>query len=210
MAKKLKILNKFKKENIPYFEEKKRFVIVILVMFLLIVIAIRLLQIAYAAYESQAKLNANINQALYILEAGGMDFNIDLDKIEPSPDPYIYKFSISNFEGNRHSDVDIEYQINLTTPTNLPLRYELYRNENYDEATATDLFENATIKQDIDGAWYNYLEGTEKYLFPYTEDMTDIYTLVIHFDESHKQNTDAYADNLESIEVEINSNQVTE
>ena len=40
--------------------------------------------------------------------------------------------------------------------------------------------------------------------------MTDIYTLVIHFDESHKQNTDAYADNLESIEVEINSNQVTE
>ena len=209
MAKKIKILNKFKKENIPYFEEKKRFLIVILVMFLLIVIAIRLLQIAYAAYESQAKLNANINQALYILEAGGMDFNIDLDKIEPSPDPYIYKFSISNFEGNRHSDVDIEYQINLTTTTNLPLRYELYRNENYDEATATDLFENATIKQDIDGAWYNYLEGTEKYLFPYTEDMTDIYTLVIYFPEENKTTTD-YADNLENIEVEIKSNQVTE
>lgn len=209
MAKKLKILNKFKKENIPYFEEKKRFLIVILAMFLLIVIAIRLLQIAYAAYESQAKLNANINQALYILEAGGMDFNIDLDKIEPSPDPYIYKFSISNFEGNRHSDVDIEYQINLTTTTNLPLRYELYRNENYDEANATDLFENATIKQDIDGAWYNYLEGTEKYLFPYTEDMTDIYTLVIYFPEENKTTTD-YADNLENIEVEIKSNQVTE
>lgn len=209
MAKKLKILNKFKKENISYFEEKKRFLIVILVMFLLMIVAIRLLQIAYAAYESQAKLNANINQALYILETGGMDFNIDLNKIEPSTDPYVYKFSVSNFEGNKHSDVDIEYQISLTTTTNLPLRYELYRNENYDDENATDLFKNATIKQDIDGAWYYYLKGEEKYLFPYTDDMTDIYTLVIYFSEESKTTTD-YADNIENIEVEIKSNQVTE
>ena len=82
------------KKNISYFEEKKRFLIVILVMFLLVFIAFKLFQIAYAAYESQARLNANIEQAMYILEEGGLNFNIDLDKIEPSPNPYIYKFSI--------------------------------------------------------------------------------------------------------------------
>lgn len=209
MTKKVKIFEKLKKENISYFEEKKRFLIVILVMFILIVVAIKLLQIAYASYESQAKLNANIDKALYILKTGGMDFNIDLDKIEPSSKPYIYKFSISNFDGNRHSDVDIEYQMNITTTTNLPLTYELYRNENYDDENATNLFENMKTKQDVDGAWYNYLEGQEKYLFPYEEDKTDIYTLVVYFPESNKTTTE-YADNLENIEVEIKSNQVTE
>ena len=193
-----------------YYEQKKRFVILVLIMFLLIVVAIKLLQFAYASYESTAKLNANIDKAIYLLEAEGLSFNIDPDKIVPSNDAYVYKFSVSNFNENKHSDIDIEYSINITTTTNLPLTYEIYRNENYGDENATNLFQNATIKQDVDGAWYNVLEGEEKYLFPYTEDRTDIYTLVIHFDESHKQNTDAYADNLESIEVEINSNQVTE
>ena len=60
----LRIMNKLKK--ISYYEEKKRFLIVILVMFLLLVLAIKLFQIAYAAYQSSAKLNANIEKALYI------------------------------------------------------------------------------------------------------------------------------------------------
>lgn len=203
------ILKKFKKENIAYFEEKKRFLIVIFVMFLIIFIAIKLFQIAYASYESEAKLNANIEKALYILKEGGMEFNIDLDKIEPSPNPYIYKFSVSNFNGNKHSDVDIEYTITLTTTTNLPLTYELYRNENYDDENATNLFKDMTVKQDIDGAWYNYLEGKEEYLFPYQEDKTDIYTLVVYFKEENKTTID-YADSIENIEVKLDSHQVTE
>ena len=206
---KLKILNKFKKENIAYFEEKKRFIIVILVMFLIIFIAIKLFQIAYASYESEAKLNANIEKALYILKEGGMEFNIDLDKIEPSPNPYIYKFSVSNFNGNKHSDVDIEYTITLTTTTNLPLTYELYRNENYDDENATNLFKDMIVKQDIDGAWYNYLEGKEEYLFPYQENKTDIYTLVVYFKEENKTTID-YADSIDNIEVKLDSHQVTE
>ncbi len=203
------VLKKFKKENIAYFEEKKRFLIVIFVMFLIIFIAIKLFQIAYASYESEAKLNANIEKALYILKEGGMEFNIDLDKIEPSPNPYIYKFSVSNFNGNKHSDVDIEYTITLTTTTNLPLTYELYRNENYDDENATNLFKDMIVKQDIDGAWYNYLEGKEEYLFPYQEDKTDIYTLVVYFKEENKTTID-YADSIENIEVKLDSHQVTE
>ena len=178
-------------------------------MFLIIFIAVKLFQIAYASYESTAKLNANIEKAVYILKEGGMDFNIDLDKIEPSPDPYIYKFSISNFNGNKHSDVDIEYSISITTTTNLPLTYELYRNENYDDENATNLFKDMTVKQDADGAWYNYFEGKELYYFPYEEDLTDIYTLVIYFKEENKMTTD-YADSLENIEVKLQSHQVTE
>lgn len=209
MAKKLKILNKLKKENIPYYEEKKRLLIVILGLFLLIVLAAKLFQIAYASYESAVKLNANINKALYILEEGGIDFNIDLNKIEPSDKPYIYKFSISNYKGKKHSQVDIEYKIDFKTTTNLPLTYELYRNENHDAPGAINLFDEAKVTQDIDGAWYNIVEGKEKYIFPYIEDKTDIYTLVVHFPKEYKTNTE-YADNIENIEVAIKSNQVTD
>lgn len=209
MTKKLKILDKFKKENISYYEEKKRLLIVVTGLFLLIILAINLFQIAYASYESEAKLNANINKALYILEEGGMNFNIDLNKIEPSDKPYIYKFSISNYKGNKHSQVDIEYKIDFKTTTNLPLTYELYRNENYDDVGAKNLFNTAKLTQDTDGAWYNTLEGKEKYIFPYVENKTDIYTLVIHFPKEYKTNTE-YADNIENIEVGIKSNQVTD
>lgn len=203
----LRIMNKLKK--ISYYEEKKRFLIVILVMFLLLVLAIKLFQIAYAAYQSSAKLNANIEKAFYILEEGNLDFNIDLEKIQPSQEPYTYKFSISNFNEKKHSDVDIEYQINMITTTNLPLKYELYRNENYSDESANNLFASETIKQDSDGAWYNYFEGQEKYKLSYNEDITDIYTLVIYFPENYKNSLN-YADNLENIEIQIISKQVTE
>ncbi len=195
-------------ENISYLQAKKRFLIVIIIMFLLIILAFQLFRFAYASYESKARLNTNIEKALYILEEGGLDFNIDLDKIVPSPDPYIYKFSISNYNANNHSDVDIEYQLSLRTTTNLPLVYELYRNENYDEENAVNLLKDMKIKQDSDGAWYNSYQGEEKYQFPYTENLTDIYTLVIYFKEEHKTATD-YADTLENIEIKIDSNQVT-
>ena len=69
------------------------------------------------------------------------------------------------------------------------------------------LFANAKTTQDEDGAWYNYLEGTEKYQFLYSEDETDIYTLVVYFPENYKDATD-YADNIENIEVEILSKQI--
>lgn len=209
MFKKLKIIKKLKKENISYYEEKKRLLIVVLIIFILIILASKLFQIAYASYESTAKLNANINKAIYIIEEGDMDFNIDLNKIEPRENPYIYKFSISNYKGTKHSQVDIEYTIDLKTTTNLPLTYELYRNENYDDPNAIDLFNSSKTLQDTDGAWYNVLEGKEKYLFSYKKEKTDIYTLVIYFEKEHKNNTN-YADNIENIEVSINSNQVTE
>ena len=178
-------------------------------MFLIIFLAIKLFQIAYASYESIAKLNANINKALYIIQEGDMEFNIDLNKIEPSNEPYIYKFSVSNFDGNKHSQVDLEYQLDLRTTTNLPLTYKLYRNENYDDPNATNLFENVQIVQDTDGAWYNLAEGKDKYEFLYTETKTDIYTLVINFPKEYKNKLD-YADNIDNIEIEIKSNQITE
>lgn len=202
-----KISNKVKK--IKYYEQKKRLLLVILLFFCAIFIVFKLFQVAYASYESQAKINANIQQALYILEEGQLNFNIDSSQIIPADKPYVYKFSVSNYNDTKQSDVDIEYNITLRTTTNLPLTYELYRNELYDAPTATNIIETLTAKQDADGAWYNVAPTKEKYTFLYTEKKTDIYTLVINFPKEYQQD-ETYADSIENIIVELSSKQIVQ
>lgn len=196
-----------KMKNIPYYEEKKRLLVVILIFFCAIFLVFKLFQVAYASYESSAKINANIQKALYILEEGDLDFNIDLEQIIPSDTPYVYKFSVSNFNQKTTSDIDIEYTLRIRTTTNLPLIYKLYRNENHDDSTATNLIQNISTKQDVDHAWYNVAKVEKTYTFLYTEKKTDIYTLVINFPKEYKNNEE-YADTIENIIVELNSKQV--
>ena len=202
-----KICNKIKK--IKYYEQKKRLLLVILLFFCAIFLVFKLFQVAYASYESQAKINANIQQALYILEEGQLNFNIDSSQIIPSDKPYVYKFSISNYNDSKQSDVDIEYNITLRTTTNLPLTYKLYRNELYDSPTATNIIDTPTAKQDVDGAWYNIAPTKEKYTFLYTEKQTDIYTLVINFPKEYQQD-ETYADSIENIIIELTSKQIVQ
>lgn len=206
--KKIKNIGK-KLKKIKYYEEKKRLLLVILLFFCAIFLVFKLFQVAYASYESQAKINANIQQALYILEEGQLNFNIDSSQIIPSEKPYVYKFSISNYNDTRQSDVDIEYSITLRTTTNLPLTYELYRNEVYDASNATNVIETVTAKQDVDGAWYNVAPTKEKYTFLYTEKKTDIYTLVINFPKEYQQD-ETYADGMENIIIELTSKQIVQ
>ena len=73
----------------------------------ILVIGIYSLIRSFAKYDSKTNLSLDIQTAMYVVEAGEMSFNIDLDKIVPSNDPYIYTFSISNFNEEKQSDVDL-------------------------------------------------------------------------------------------------------
>lgn len=190
-----------------HFEEKCRFIKFVLLVLFAIFLSFFLFKKAFASYQSYSKLNSNIDKALYVLEAGALSFNIDQEQIIPSDTPYIYKFTISNFNASKHSDVDLNYHLSLTTTTNLPLTYKLYRNQNHDDPSATNLLSVSESKQDEDGAWYNVFSPTEDYTFEYTEKKTDTYTLVIIFPKSYKSNT-LYADNIDNIELKIESSQI--
>lgn len=194
-------------QKILYFEEKKRFVILAIFMLLLIILSFFLFQKAYSSYESSAKLNANISKALYVLKDGRTTFNLDSSKIIPSSTPYIYKFSVANFTDTKASEVDMEYSIKIRTTTNIPLTYELYRNQNYGDSGATNILTVTDTIQDADGAWYNVLSPANSFDFLYTTKTTDIYSLVITFPTTLKTNTN-YADNIDAIEVTITSKQV--
>ena len=190
-----------------YYEEKRRFLLFVFLLFLILFLAGYLFQVAYARYEVNTKLNSNIKKALYILGTDNLSFNLESDGIVPSDNPYVYKFSVSNFNEKNDTDVDIYYNVSVKTTTNLPINIKLYRNENYDDNSSTNIFGGSSLVQDADGAWYNLYKNNEKYEMYYKDKTTDVYTLVINFPKEYAKDT-TYENYIESIEVDINSKQM--
>lgn len=200
-----KLLNRFK--NSPYSAEKIRFLLFALLLFMVFFLARYLLGMAFARYEVRTKINANISKALYIFEDEKLSFNLEPDGIVPSNDPYVYKFSVSNFNASHDSDVDLEYTISMKTTTNLPITIKMYRNELHTAAGATNIFGGAQTKRDSDNTWYRVYTTNQQYTMNYANHVTDIYTIVIDFPASYASNT-TYANSIESIEITLESKQI--
>ncbi len=184
---------------------KVRFLSFSCVSFLILLFGIYSLIRSYSSYSSNANLTLDIQTAMYVLEEGEMTFNIDLDKIIPTDKPYVYAFSISNFNEKQQSDVDLEYTIKLQTTTNMPLSYRLYYDSyNLNDA---DIISKRELKQDEDSAWYNLLTVDALYEFSYHEKKTNVYYLVIDFPSQYKTDL-IYSDSLENIQVLVNSRQI--
>ena len=198
---------KTKINNIKYFTYKKRFLKVSLVFAVSVLLIIYLITRAYGSYITTAKLRADIDKAIYIFEEEKMSFNIDENKIIPSNDPYTYTFSVQNYNTTQTSDVDLTYNINIRSTTNLPLEISLYRNENYNATGATNIIGSPTLRRDADGAWYRLYTESDDYPMNYNSNTKDIFTLVIKFPKSYSLDT-TYVDITENIEVIINSKQV--
>ena len=194
-------------KNTPYFEEKKRLLLFGALLLLMLFLAYHMLQYTHSKYEIRAKVNANIDKALYIFEDTKMSFNLESDGIVPRNEPYVYQFSVSNFNTTKHSDVDISYQVKVRTTTNLPITISMYYNESPETEGATNLFQGAASAQDEDGAWYKEYTSINNYEMSYEEDVTDIYTMVIQFPSLYSNNSN-YADYLENIEVILESHQI--
>jgi hypothetical protein len=197
---------KNKISNIKYLTYKKRFLKVSLVFAFSIILIVFLVTRAYGSYITTAKLRADIDKAIYIFEEEKLSFNIDENKIIPSNDPYTYVFSVQNYNTSQTSDVDLTYNINIRSTTNLPLEIKLYRNENYNASGATNIIGSPTLRRDADGAWYRLYTESDDYPMNYNSNTKDIFTLVINFPKAYSIDT-TYVDITENIEVIINSKQ---
>ena len=196
-----------KLSNITYFNEKKRFLLFALFLVFILVVAFFLLRMAYARYEMQSKLVANIDKALYIFDSEQVRFNLEPTGIIPSNDPFTYRFSVANFNESKISDVDLEYRITIRTTTNLPLQLQLYRNQLPTDAGAVNLLTGCTDVQDADGAWYHVYQVNTDYTMLYTTETTDYYTLVINFPLTYASDM-KYVNVIENIEVTLKSRQM--
>ncbi len=198
---------KDKIKNIEYVDEKIRFLLFVFFLFFVLFLARYLLGMAYSRYEVRTKINSNIDKALYIFEDEKLSFNLEPDGIIPSNEPYTYRFSISNHNASKQSDVDIAYNVSLRTTTNLPITIQLYRNELPSTPGASNVLQGAVTAQDEDNAWYRIYNCNSQYQMNYVDEVTDYYTIVIHFPASYSSNLN-YANYIESIEVIIDSNQI--
>ena len=94
---------------------KYKFRFAVFSLFFISITAIGLIALikSYAFYNSNVNLALDIETAMYVVEPGEMSYNIDLDKVIPSENPYIYTFSVSNFNAENRTDVDLEYNITI-------------------------------------------------------------------------------------------------
>ena len=203
------MINSFRDKilSIRYFKEKAKLILFLIGLIFILFFARYLFGLAYSRYEVRAKINANIDKALYIFEDEKISFNLDPNEIIPRDDPYTYKFSVSNFNASKESDVDISYKVSIRTTTNLPIQLKLYRNELYDSETSVNLLNGSSVVQDEDSAWYRVYNVADEFEFLYTSKSTDVFTLVINFPSVYSENP-IYADYIENIEVTLESKQI--
>lgn len=193
--------------NISYVKEKGRFLLFVFFLIFILFVAYYLFQMAYARYEMNARLVANIDKALYIFDTDEVRFNLDPDGIVPSNDPYVYRFSVANFNETQNSDVDISYHVTIRTTTNLPITIQLYRNQLPTDSGAINLFNGVQNVQDEDGAWYHIYDVRDDYEMLYANEVTDYYTIVINFPLVYASDT-TYVNSIENIEVTLDSHQI--
>lgn len=194
------IINKF--NNIKYKEQKLRLICFGCTLLFVLFLSGFLFSISLASYQSQTRLRANIDKALYVLNREKMSFNIDSSKIIPSDTPYTYKFSVSNYTEDKESDFNIVYNLKIKTTTNLPLSLELYKNTDLNN----NILSSAEIKQDVDGSYYKVYSVSDEVLMEYKDKVIDVYTLSIDFPKSYAEDL-TYADCIEAIEVILDSSQ---
>lgn len=190
-----------------YSSEKLRFLLFAFSLFLVLFLARYLLGMAYARYEVRSKIMANIDRAIYVFTDEKMSFNLAPDGIVPSDDPYVYRFSVSNFMDSKDGDVDLTYLIKIKTTTNLPLTIRLYRNELYTTPGATNILGGAITDQDEDGAWYRIYQSANSYTMNFNTHTTDVYSLVITYSASYTTSP-SYAGKIDHIQVILESKQL--
>ncbi len=186
---------------------KLRFIVFMLLFTCLLFFFLMLMRRTFSSYVSDANIEITSNYAAYIFETERLNFNLETDGIIPSDTPYVYQFTVSNFNDIRKSDVDLSYQISIRTTTNLPLTYRLYYEQNYNEAGSENIIDSTTQVQDEDGAWYHQMTVDDVYTMPYTTNTTHTFYLVVDFPIAYSSSV-MYEGMMDNIEITIDSKQI--
>ena len=188
---------------------KKKFLLIskINLLVIILLILIKIMPVTLSKYQSSGIGNMNSNIAFYLLTADYLTQKIKLSDLTPSDNPYVYTFTVGNEKDSKTSEVDIEYILSIVTTTNLPLRYELYENSNYQDENAVNLINdsNTVIEKDEDGTYFQKFTFEKENLY-FNNPSTNTYTLLVYFDKS---NNDAkYQDTVEGLRIIVDSKQI--
>ena len=187
--------------------DKKKLKKSILILFLIaiIIIAIIFIRNTLSRYESNATSSKDVDVAFWMFEDDFQSASILIKDIYPSNNSFDYTFSVSNFEANedgtinKRAETDLEYNLTLTTTTNLPLEYVIEKNG---EILSTQ----QEIITDEDGTYYREILIDPSQMVQ-GEDLTDNYVIKVTFPKENDTNAE-YSDLIEYIKLDINAEQI--
>ena len=190
--------------------DKKRFIFVgkIIFIFVAIVIIVNVIGETYTRYESKVDLSANAATAFFVVNQGTYESSISLTGLVPSTTPLYYNFYVANYDKDHHrTNVDLNYTIKFETTTNLPLQYEIVRNQSF-SGNYTNIIQNSSVRQDENDVFYNVFTNSYNFSFGHSVDEVDEYTLKVIFPESYKDYPDLYQGVIELFSIIIDATQV--
>lgn len=190
--------------------DKKRFIFVgkIIFIFVALVIIVNVMGETYTRYESEVDLSAEAATAFFVVDQGTYESSISLSGLVPSTQPLYFRFYVANYDqNNRRTNVDLTYTIKFETTTNLPLQYEIVRNQTFN-GNYTNIIQNSSLRQDDNGVYYNVFTNNYTYSFGHAQKELDEYILKVTFPESYKDYPDLYQGVIELFSIIIDATQV--
>lgn len=187
-------------------KKKRRLYAKLIILLLCFLIITRIFILVLSKYESISNSHANVDIAFYLLKEDYKTMTINLASILPQDNAYIFNFSIGNEDGEKMAEVDLEYELILRTTTNLPLKYELYMNEEYADEGSQSIIKENIVQLDEYGTYFRTMT-TDNIILSYKEGTTNLYQLIVYFPVDY--NKEAYQNIIELLEITVNAHQIT-
>lgn len=179
---------------------------------------------SYSLFESEASSTASIDVAFFVLDDIYDNRTIVLEDMEPGDVQYC-KFSIANYieeDGeNVISEADMSYVLKLRTTTNLPLKYELYRNQSLDSDTLINILDEDYSESMYLDSYNTYFQKlvldneTEDLKMEGVTDSGEFYldipainTYILKVEFPEECNIIDYQNRMECIEISIDAKQI--
>ena len=189
--------------DIKKFLKYNRLTIAIIIFAILLFIV----PITYSRFQSTRTPNTEIETAFYIIDSNYETKSVHLDDLVPSDTPYTYNFTVANNNGTDRAETDIEYTIEITSTTNLPLTYALYLNQEYTDEDSTNIIINDITQQDEYGTYFKKMV-TESKKFSHLKDESNSYQMTVVFPKEYEDFE--YQGIIEGIIITVKSKQVIE
>lgn len=185
---------------------KQKFIRNLLISFALIsaILIIGNFDITFSRYETDTSINVSPKIAFFIVDVGTTTKKIELERLVPSTTPYQYYFDVSNFSDEKKSNVDLKYTIEVSTTTNLPLNYKIYKVEN----DITDIVDSSSYVTDENGMYFKKFISNTEHTFKYNNKTTDKYLLWVEFPLEYKNNPEYYESVIDLVEITIKAEQL--
>lgn len=189
-------------------KKKLRKCLIVLALIAIIITAIILVRNTLARYETSATSEKDVDVAFWIVDNSFKSDRMLIKDIYPSDTSFDYTFTVSNFETvenggtvTKRAETDLEYELVLTTTTNLPFEYVIQKN-------GSTCAKTERLYTDSDGTYYKEMKLPQVRMNQGT-DLTDTYVLKLTFPKSNYTNVE-YADLLEYIKIDLSARQIIE